>query len=74
MCRNEWNLGLNVINDYPIFETIRKMNGYENLNILSSVILPHGNNGINETCLINIIIIILYFFLFKLTHSGLINS
>ena len=42
--RNEQNLGLNIINGYPVFETLRKMHGYKILSQLSITIYPQSSN------------------------------
>ena len=57
MSINEWNLGLHIINGYPIFETLRKMHGYEISNQFLSGLFPNGSNGTPATHLMILIII-----------------
>ena len=45
MRRNEKSLGLHIINMYPIFETLIKMHGCENLTELLIELGPQGRNG-----------------------------
>ena len=41
---NKRNLERNIISEYPIFEMIRKMHGYENFTQILSKLRPQGSN------------------------------
>ena len=45
MCRNEQDLQHSIINGCPIFETLRKKHGYENVTRLSRGLCLKGGNG-----------------------------
>ena len=45
MSRNGRNLGLHIINEYPIFETLRKMHGCENPTQLLIRLCLQGSNA-----------------------------